>query len=45
MKHLEPNEKLPAELEADLESPAQTLQHTDDQLVSINWLNKGPAKV
>lgn len=36
---------MPAELKADLESLAQTLQHTDYQLVSINPLNKGPAKV
>lgn len=36
---------MPAELKADLESPAQTLQHTDYQLVSINPLNKGPPKV
>ena len=43
IKHLEWSEKLPAELKADIESPAQSLQHTDYQLISINWLTKVPA--
>lgn len=34
-----------AELKVCIESPAQSLQHTDYQLISVNWLTKAPAYV